>query len=186
MVLALVALSCAVAVAATDPALVRFRPFSVPDFLQLVTSLLMVALLLERVLEVFLTSWRGEGATRLKRHVKAATQSNAASGPSEEDQRLARYKAETQRIAFFAGTALGIVVAALGIRILELLVDTAVLESVPHVQRRLFRTADVLLTGAVMGGGSDALHRLVSVFTRFLDSTAPRARVSAVGGGGGV
>ena len=36
-------------------------------------------------------------------------------------------------------------------------------------------SADVLLTGAVLGGGSDALHQLVSVFTNFMESAARRA-----------
>ncbi len=66
--------------------------------------------------------------------------------------------------------------AALGIRVLELFVDPAIFESLPHIQQKLFRTADVLLTGAVLGGGSDALHQLVSVFTNFMESTARRAR----------
>ena len=59
---------------------------------------------------------------------------------------------------------------------LELFVDPAIFESLPEVQRKLFRTADVLLTGAVLGGGSDALHQLVSVFTNFMESAAERAK----------
>ncbi len=75
-----------------------------------------------------------------------------------------------------AGTAIGVIVAALGIRMLELFVDPAIFESLPRVQRKLFRTADVLLTGAVLGGGSDALHQLVSVFTNLMESAAERAK----------
>ena len=47
----------------------------------------------------------------------------------------------TQRIAFFAGTRLGVIIAALGIRVLELSVDPAAFEMLPRVQQRLFRTA---------------------------------------------
>ncbi len=68
------------------------------------------------------------------------------------------------------------IVSALGIRLLELFVDPAVFDSLPRVQRKLFSTADVLLTGAVLGGGSDALHQLVSVFTNFMESAAGRAK----------
>ena len=35
--------------------------------------------------------------------------------------------------------------------------------------------ADVLFTGAVLGGGSDGMHKLVQVFTNFMDSTAELA-----------
>ena len=36
--------------------------------------------------------------------------------------------------------------------------------------------ADVLFTGAVLGGGSDGMHNLVQVFTNFMDSTTELAR----------
>ena len=36
--------------------------------------------------------------------------------------------------------------------------------------------ADVLFTDAVLGGGSDGIHKLVQVFTNFMDSTAELAR----------
>lgn len=54
--------------------------------------------------------------------------------------------------------------------------DPAVFQTLPHVQQRLFRTTDVLMTGAVLGGGSDALHQLVMVFTNFMGTAAKRAK----------
>jgi len=36
--------------------------------------------------------------------------------------------------------------------------------------------ADVLFTGAVLGGGADSLHKLVQVFTNFMDATAELAK----------
>ena len=58
-------------------------------------------------------------------------------------------------------------------------VDPASLESLPEVHQRLFRTTDMLMSGAVLGGGSDALHHLVPVVTNFFE-TAKR-RVKATG-----
>ncbi len=55
---------------------------------------------------------------------------------------------------------------------LELFVDPAIFDSLPTVQRKLFGPADVLLTSAVLGGGSDTLHQLVSVFTNVMESAA--------------
>ena len=71
------------------------------------------------------------------------------------------------------------IVAALGIRVLELSVDPAAFEALPRIQQRLFRTTDVLMTSAVLGGGSDALHQLMLVFTNFFQSTAGRAKGAA-------
>ena len=56
------------------------------------------------------------------------------------------------------------------------------LASLPLVHQRLSRTFDVLMTGAVLGGGSDALHQLVLVFTHFFQSAAGRVKGEAMQG----
>ena len=66
-------------------------------------------------------------------------------------------------------------------RELEFFVDLTIFDSLPHLQQRLFRTTDLLLTGAVLGGGSDALHQLVLVFTNFMRTAARRAQGREVG-----
>jgi len=175
--LALLTITCGILVAVFNPDLVRFWPFTLSDFVQLMTPLFFVALFIERVLEVFLTSWRAESAVKLKLKAEAAgKQRGPTDPPTEEEEQSGAYKNRTRRIAFFAGTAIGVIVAALGIRLLELFVDPAIFEALPRIQRKLFRTADVLLTGAVLGGGSDALHQLVSVFTNFMESAASSAK----------
>ena len=71
--LALLTVTSAILVAIFNPDLVRFWPFTVTDFVQLMTPLFFVALFIERVLEVFLTSWRAESATKLKLKAEAAS-----------------------------------------------------------------------------------------------------------------
>ena len=93
-----------------------------------------------------------------------------------DEEAFTQHQSQTRRIAFFVGTTLGVIVAALGIRVLELFVDPAIFVTLSDVQQRLFRTTDVLLTGAVLGGGSDALHQLVLVFTNFFESAAGKAK----------
>ena len=112
--LTFVTLLVAVAVAFYNPGLLSFRAFSAAEFVGQMLPLLMVALFIERVLEVFLTSWRAQ-----------------RSGQLEE---RAEHRGQTRRIAFLAGTTLG----------------------------------------AVLGGGSDALHQMVLVFTNFLRSAHAR------------
>ena len=41
-----------------------------------------------------------------------------------------------------------------------------------------FLAGDVLLTGLLLGGGAEGLHKIVQVFTNFMDSTAKRPRAS--------
>jgi hypothetical protein len=178
--LAAASLLTATAVAFLNPISVVFRTFNVTEFVQSMMPLVMFALFIERVLEVFLTSWRAHRTSELKEQAafaRSKSSKQASRLPDEEAYR--EYRSQTQRIAFFAGTTLGVVVAALGIRVLELSVDAAAFASLPHVQQRMVRTTDVLMTGAVLGGGSDALHQLVMVFTNFFQSAAGRAKGSA-------
>ena len=175
--LAAVSLLTAVAVAFFNPSSLAFRAFDVTDFVQSMMPLVMFALFIERVLEVFLASWRSHRSAELKEraaHARSKSGKHELRSPDEETYR--QYRSETQRIAFCAGTTLGVIVAALGIRVLELAVDPAVFASLPAVHQRLFRTTDVLMTGAVLGGGSDALFQLVMVFTNFFQSAAGRVK----------
>lgn len=169
-------------VLALNPGLVRFWPFSAGEFVQLIAPLFLVALFIERTLEVFLTSWRGAAAAQKELAVKQAealVEANVREGQDVLAQResdLTDYKTTTQRYAFGGGLVLGILVSAVGIRALQLFVDPAVFATLSSAQRSVFTAADVLLTGAVIGGGAEGMHKLVSVFTNFMDSTAKLAK----------
>jgi hypothetical protein len=144
-------------VGATEPGLVRFWPFGVGELAQLIAPLFLVALFVERIIEVFLATWRQRG-----------------DGPTD--------KARTRRIAFAAGTTIGVVIAALGVRVLELLADPTVFAVLPELQRRLFHVVDVLFTGAILGGGADGVHKLVTLLAAFVDTTARQARARGEAG----
>jgi hypothetical protein len=163
---------------------------------QLLTPLFLVSLFIERALEVFVTSWRGEESDKIDIAVATAKrqlpQQPVAARPPvqppapgvvdpEEDLMarqldLARWKAGTRRIAFVGGVIVGILVSALGVRALQLFVDPAAFANLSLAQQRLFAMGDVLLTGAAIGGGADGMHKLVSVFTNFMDAAARRAQ----------
>lgn len=164
------------------PGLIRFWPFSLAEFVQLITPLFLVAVFIERALEVFLTAWRGGGSVKISREIEKLKGAIARGNHAMQDQlenardRLADYKSETQGIAFPSSLALGIAVSALGIRSLELFVDPAVFAGLSSAQRGAFNATDVVLTGALLGGGSEGLHKVISVFTNFMDTTAKRAK----------
>jgi hypothetical protein len=174
-VLVLVIVLSLILVAVLNPGLVRFWPMGAGEFLQTIAPVVLVSLLIERTLEVFLTTWRGPEAARLDLGARRA----GADAKLAAEQSLTAYKAATQRIAFLSGIALGVVVSALGVRILGLFVDPAVFRSLSALQREWFNAADVLLTGAVLGGGADGLHKIISVFTSFLDATTAKVKATA-------
>jgi hypothetical protein len=41
---------------------------------------------------------------------------------------------------------------------------------------RLFNVLDVLITGAILSGGADAIHKIVATFTTFMEATKMRAK----------
>ncbi|MGB3479301.1 MAG: hypothetical protein WBB67_09085 [bacterium] len=83
----------------------------------------------------------------------------------EMTKQLEEYSAQTKTLAMLTAFALGIAISALGVRALQPLVDPAVFKSLGTWQRALFIGADTLVTGALLGGGSDGIHKILDLFT---------------------
>lgn len=143
-----------------NPTLVRFWPFSAIEFVQLMTPLILVSLFVERSLEIFIKGSYGEGEERLQKQIEK--------GEADETT-LVTYKARTRRVAFAAAVLLCLTISAMGVRALEQLVDPPVLGRFTDMQLRVFRTVDVVLTGTLLAGGADGLHKLVSLFLTQVD-----------------
>ena len=165
-----------------QPGLVRFNEFTAADVMRILTPLFLISLFMERATEVFLTAWRAAGSDVLSREVarlsasaKAGNQANQPALDQAQD-RLAKYKSETQRIAFIGMLALGIVISLMGIRALELFLDLDVFKDLASTQKGAFHTTDVFVTGALLGGGSEGIHKLVKVITDFLDQTSKKIK----------
>jgi len=86
------------------------------------------------------------------------------------------FKNETQRIAFISAIAFGVIISALGVRAIELFVDPDVFQELSEQQSDLFHIVDVLITGALLGGGADVWHKIISVLTTFMDRTTKRMK----------
>ncbi|MGH7391519.1 MAG: hypothetical protein ACREM3_18970, partial [Candidatus Rokuibacteriota bacterium] len=96
----------------------------------------------------------------------------------EEAQSLElRYRCVTRQIALATGLVLGFLVSGVGVRALGLLVDPSLNGS--PAQAAAFRLVDGLLTGGVIAGGSEGIHRVATVFDNFMSATARRAKGGA-------
>lgn len=168
---------------------IRFTSFSAEEFVQLITPLFLIALFIERVLEVFISSWRAPGTEKLERDVKEVKDALSAAkqtppvatnftfvDQTSREHDLGVYKATTRRWTWIAGTLLGVIVAALGVRALGLFVDASEFADLREGQRVWFTRLDILLTGGVLAGGSDGLHHLVNTFTNFMKKSAEKAK----------
>lgn len=182
------AVVCAVGAVATiaigfNVAVLERKPFDLAAVLRLLGTYGVLALVVERTLEVFISAWRGQMTGQLfsalesaRRRLEAAPHSfGLQQAAAETDRALADYRATTQRIALRAGVVLGLLIAATGIRTLDLFVavPTDVL-ALP-----LYTLLDLVVTAGMIGGGSDAVHKLMSAVTRFLDATRSAAPRSA-------
>lgn len=168
----LVALGLLAAFAGVDSNRLNFKPVSGESIVDLLAPLFVIALFLERAQEVFITTWRKAGRTDLEdrnRNLLAAElpDSNAILASK---QALARYKETTTRIAFLFGLSAGVLISIVGVRVLDPLTDFQSSAAGP-TQAFVFKLLDIVLTGGLIGGGSDGIHKLVSVATDFLDKT---------------
>jgi hypothetical protein len=145
----------------------QFVPLAPQAAAQTLTPLFLVATFVERAVEVFVTSWRGKESSQLEAVRNAApTELRPAA-----DQTLLAYKTDTQRIAFKTGSAMGLILAIAGVRILSPFIAPDAWTKATAAQYDLFVAVDVMLTAVVIGGGADGMHQLVSVITDFLGET---------------
>ncbi|MFZ0962879.1 MAG: hypothetical protein WAO35_18595 [Terriglobia bacterium] len=164
-----------------NPGVIRFKAFSAAEFTQQLTPLALVALFIERGLEIILTAWRGGQEARLRHNVDKAKQI-ADKDPSKlgdlhaAEDVLTDFSSATQRIALPAAIALGILISALGIRGFGTLLDTSVFAKLPAAQQTWFTVMDVLLTGSLLGGGSDFVHKVITTFTDLMEATSQKAK----------
>jgi len=176
------------------PNSIPFREFDSGEVLRLLGSVALIALFLERVLEVFITTWRGPGANELDAKIQGFENKlnllKKESSASEESPKIketldsfdeankikSKYKSETQRIALWSGFAIGLVISAVGIRTLSFLVNPIALESAPEAQELSFRLVDVFITGGLIAGGSDGIHKIFNVYNSLMNSTSDRLK----------
>jgi hypothetical protein len=173
-VLAAFFVAVAIAVRVHPPGPIRFAAFTAADFTQQLTPLFLVSLLIERALEIFLTTWRGPGAAVLQATVDHA-QAGLANPPTADQQTalqvakqaVSLYSAKTQQIAMPIALVLGVLISAMGVRTLGNFVPAGAFPS--YGQQAWFTVADVIMTGALVGGGSDFIHQFITTVTNFLN-----------------
>jgi hypothetical protein len=165
---------------------------SAPNATDIGTALLgflLVSLFVERAVEVFANVWREQEKKPLVAAVQrsatileaarrgpekagakaAATVAAAADDHKRAVTALQTYQAETRRKAALASVLLGGAIALFGIRALDVFVAEHV--TLGTWQNFLFSSADVLITAALLGGGADGIHKIISVFTAYADKT---------------
>ena len=162
---------------------VAFSNFGPGDVLNRLTPLILTAGFIERAIEVLISPWRDPEANR---HATAIAAAKAA--PEPDDQARAQkiqtvvdatdsltvYSGLTKRYAFITGLSLGLIASLAGVSALSPFLAKDALNNLLPAQHALFSGFDIVLTAALLAGGADGLHSVISAFTSFFGATAQR------------
>jgi hypothetical protein len=162
------------------PEEIPFLDFSVAYVVQILTSALLISLFIERTTEVFLNASRGRGKAdlklaheNLKRSLEAKGKDAKAIAVDGEVVAAAAaidaYRSENQKIALSGGLLLGVIASALGVRLIAPLLEPRVIDELVRDHRRLLVAFDVLITGALLGGGAAGIHSVLDLFLKYVD-----------------
>ncbi len=146
------------------------------------TTLFIAATFIERAVEVIVTPWREEESNHLELSLKDA----AAEQVPGAQRALVSYKSTTQGMAFMVAGIMGVLVSLVGVRGIEMFLKAdfwkSVLAGIPTeavtLQYHLFTLVDVLITGALLAGGADGIHRVTSLIIDFLSTTRDKVNGS--------
>ena len=137
--------------------------------------LYIIALVVERSLEVFIKAWRQGDKLLLEKKVQSTNGGSAV----EAESALEIYKAGTQKRALLLGLIFGILISLSGVRILGAIFEFTDAKGWLF-QHALFQLTDILLTAGLIAGGSKTIHELMGLIDNFLrqsrqHTTTPKA-----------
>jgi hypothetical protein len=140
---------------------------------QVFAPLLLVATFVERAVEVILTPMRGARADMLQAELDQATKDPARQADAARlGSDMLNYKLHTRQQAFLLSSALGIFAALCGVRGMSALLQD------PKAVSPWFRLLDVFMTGVVIGGGADGIHKIVNAILSYVDLMTRNAKAA--------
>ena len=133
--------------------------------------LYIVALFVERSLEVLIKAWRQSGKSRLEVEAQSAEED----AREEAEKALEEYRAGTQRRALLVGLTLGVLVSLSGVRLLGPIFE---FEGAGgwSFQQAVFQFTDIIVTAGLIAGGSKTIHELMALVDDFLKASRKRAK----------
>jgi len=183
-----------VLVAVLRPLPLVFKDNGLTQVVQLLMSLVLVSLFLERTIEVFITIWRGPQAKQLEASVhthqmRMAVLSKAAADPERQaemvqtsqeldvaTQAATQQKSGTRGWALWASLVLGLAISLAGVRTLNPLVTPDSYNLLTLSQKNFFDLVDVLITSGLIAGGSNGIHSILQVFIDLAEKTSNRIK----------
>ena len=131
--------------------------------------LYIIALFVERAIEVLIKAWRQGG--------KISLEENKVSNPDDPQTKneLEKYKVGTQRRALLVALTLGILVSLAGVRLLGPIFGVDSSDQQWGIQQGIFQFTDIVITAGLIAGGSTTIHELMALIDDFLKTTRKQA-----------
>ena len=137
---------------------IEFQEDAATNALRALVTLGVIAVLVERVLEVYVSGGRDPDRERIEEHIN---KSNDDASRKELDVERQQYRNGTRRITLLIGTIFGLLIVFVGPRMLAEVVTCT--NQMTPCQASIFNAIDILISGVFIGGGSKGIH---SVYTR--------------------
>lgn len=131
--------------------------------------LVLVAVFIERAVEVVLTPVRGDESQRLKDRIERGRAAGDHVAVAGLEARLVDHRLGTRRRAFLLAVGMGVLASVLGLRGVGGLLAP---EPAPGAGFEFF---DIVLTGLVVGGGADGVHKVVKAVTDSMEMVSRRS-----------
>lgn len=153
---------------------IPFKDFSDSTIQETVMSMFVVSVFTERAIEAFLVPVRTPDRQKIEQGIENLTTAEPVNVEKlqKEKQKLAVYKLDTAKRAYWLSFTLGLAVSLAGVRTLSGLVDFSKLSELNDLHRTIFSFVDVLLTGGVISGGSAAIDKIGRSIRKGLNLTS--------------
>jgi len=154
----------------------------VGDISSILGPLVVASAVVERAVEILISPWRDEGATKRQKQLtnaQALPVSDTNKGTVQEaSDRLDAYKADTQQYAFAVSIVISTLVSIVGIRVLQAFLDASSPKPqwASTDQQTAFQCIDVALSAALLSGGADGMHSLITAITKSFDAVGDTAQ----------
>ena len=167
------------------PGALGYGTLEISDLVILLFFLLFISLVIERAIEAILNGWRRRGKQERKLELKQLKNKIEREKDDQKKEELLIkkddltkcldiYTSVNRTLALLMGLGLGIVVSALGIRILQPLVDPESVANMSALHQKFFAGVDIFVTGALIGGGSNGIHRILDTVLSWSDKVSAK------------
>lgn len=160
----------------------------------LFTNLGVLVIVVERSLEIFTLIWRRKGKVELDQALNSEEEKliqtrknweakldddteakfeDARSSRDSVEKGLEEYRADTAIITIRTSLIIGIIISAIGFRVLQTLFIS---DDLMGKQLLLFNVVDILLSAGILAGGSAGIHAVSSTLGKFFENSNKRLR----------